>query len=72
MQSTISRLATLLKPGGMIVFRDYGRYDMAQLRFKEGISININFVYCYDSGQILKSAAAIGEKRQVIKLLIRS
>ena len=51
MQSTISRLATLLKPGGMIVFRDYGRYDMAQLRFKEGTSVNINLVCCLDSGK---------------------
>ncbi|XP_016045730.1 tRNA N(3)-methylcytidine methyltransferase METTL2A isoform X1 [Erinaceus europaeus] len=43
MQNAINRLSRLLKPGGMILLRDYGRHDMAQLRFKKGQCLSDNF-----------------------------
>ncbi|XP_028675853.1 tRNA N(3)-methylcytidine methyltransferase METTL2 [Erpetoichthys calabaricus] len=43
MAAALSRLARLLRPGGLILLRDYGRYDMAQLRFKKGRCLAENF-----------------------------
>ncbi|XP_035915018.1 tRNA N(3)-methylcytidine methyltransferase METTL6 [Anopheles stephensi] len=42
-RSTVANIHRLLKPGGVVLFRDYGLYDMAQLRFKPGHKIAENF-----------------------------
>lgn len=39
----LRNLHDLLRPGGMVLFRDYGRYDMAQLRFKAGSKLDEHF-----------------------------
>lgn len=43
MRAAVRKVAASIKPGGKLFFRDYGRYDQAQLRFRAGHKLQDNF-----------------------------
>ncbi|KAL3106171.1 hypothetical protein niasHT_016858 [Heterodera trifolii] len=42
LRAAVSNLVALLRPGGMLLLKDYGRHDLTQLRFKSGRLIQHN------------------------------
>lgn len=72
MKPTIKNLASLLKPGGLILFRDYAQYDLTQLRFKGKAYISDNYYVRADgtttyffTKQIVKSIFESAELTEV-------
>lgn len=42
-QKAVTNVRTMLKPGGLVLVRDYGRYDLPQIRFGKGRMLDDNF-----------------------------
>ncbi|KUF94576.1 Aquaporin-9 [Phytophthora nicotianae] len=49
MKAAVKKVVAAIKPGGKLFFRDYGRYDQAQLRFRPGCKLQDNFYVRQDN-----------------------
>lgn len=78
MRAAVSKVAASLTPGGKLFFRDYGRYDQAQLRFSAGHKLQDNFyvrgdntrAYYFTTGEvreIMESAGLVCVENEYIR-----
>lgn len=69
----VKNLQKCLKPGGQILFRDYGRYDLSQLRVKKFRLLEDNFyirgdgtrVYYFTEDELRQIFGGVFEERQI-------
>ncbi|XP_051121691.1 uncharacterized protein LOC127245086 isoform X2 [Andrographis paniculata] len=75
MPTAIAQCFGVLKPGGLLLFRDYGLYDMTMLRFKAEQQVGYreymrseetrSYFFCLDTVRNLASAAGFIEKKNI-------
>ena len=77
-QAVFDNLSRVLRPGGVLLFRDYGLYDMAMIRFRPGSKIGENFYtrqdgtrsYFFQAGeveQLGETAGLVSLQNQVVE-----
>lgn len=67
-KQAVANVARLVKPGGTVCFRDYGRGDLAQVRFRKGRYLEENFyirgdgtrVYFFEKDELVKIWTGVG------------
>ena len=67
-QAVVQKLADCLRPGGKLLFRDYGKYDEAQLRFKKNSKLKESFYvrqdgtcsYFFELQEVIELMGAVG------------
>jgi methyltransferase-like protein 6 len=68
LREVFCKLYRTLKPGGKLLFRDYGRFDEAQLRFSKGSKLDDNFYvrqdgtcsYFFDLDELKQMCTEVG------------
>lgn len=59
---SLRNIASVMKQGALLIFRDYGLYDMAQIRFGRGNKLGDNFYVRHDGTRF--------EKKKHFRLLV--